>query len=187
VRRAARFAGAAAIAVAAVWMVVHFCYRPYVCNVRKSEARRTLERLYAHADAAGARIVARRTVETMDHCIAANPADVGQSMIRAGALRMLGRPEEAAVEYRRALHYDRRSELYFNLGLAEIESGDEEKGLRHLVLASLTSPTYLPALSGVTQDKVGAIVNRTIADVRDRRMSKEALRDLSHSLATAEH
>lgn len=184
-RRGLRAAAAVVIAAAAAWLVVHVCYYPWICNNEKATAHRTLERLYAHSDEVTARIAARRVIETMDRCIATNPADVGQSMIRGAALRMLGRPGEAADEYRRALRYDRRPELYLNLGLSHLESGNEDAAVNQLVLASLTFRPYLFDLTGSVHDRVAAVVDPLLAEIEAKRVKPERLRDLSHSLASS--
>lgn len=182
--RAIRLALAIAIAASAAWLVERLCYQRYRCNARKAEARRTLERFLPISEQPSARIAARRAIESMDHCIAHAPTDIAAYMIRAGALRMLGRPAEAVTDYRRALRYDRRPELYLNLGMTELEAGNDAAAVAHISLASLTFRPYFYELPAPLHDRVEAAINPLYSDIQARRVKPEALRDLSHSLSS---
>src|SRR2546430_5449981 len=124
--RLLRVALALCIVAVASYAVYRLCYLPWVCNIRQMHAERVVSRLFDVNDQVAARIAARQTVETLDPCISFCPTEVNQLMIRAAALRMLGRPDEAILDYRRALHVDRRAELFLNLGQAELEAGHDD-------------------------------------------------------------
>ena len=154
--RAVRVTLSVLIAAVAVVAVDRLCYARYVCNLSAGRAERSLSSYFVVKDEVAARIAARQTIEDMDHCIPSWCTNVAFYMARGAALRMLGRPAEAQTEYRRALKFDRRAELYFNLGLAEMESGRDAEALDALTTAVLVQRTLLDDIPTPMQDRVRA-------------------------------
>ena len=64
-------------------------------------------------------------------------------MVLGASLRELDRNREAIAAYETALQFDRRPELYLNLGQTQLAIGDTKSALQNLVLACLYYPTYL--------------------------------------------
>jgi tetratricopeptide (TPR) repeat protein len=125
-------------AVASYWL----CYRPYRCNrISRAVGEQTLaaweaaERLAPNWQII---IDTRRRLEVLRPCLGRCTGNVQMHMVAAANLRLLKRYEEAAGHYRKALRYDHRPEIYFNLGLTEIDAGRREEGIRNLVLAGRT-------------------------------------------------
>ena len=56
-------------------------------------------------------------------------------MLEAENLRVLGRHIEAVAAYRRALRFERRPEIYLQLGLTQVEAGQEKEAFIHLLKA----------------------------------------------------
>lgn len=183
--RALRLAAAVVIAVVAILSVNRFCYRAYICNLREAEAHRSIQRLFAFSNQVSARLAARRVVETMSGCIGKSPdrsATVSQYMMRAAALRMLGRPAEAAADYRRALGFDRRPELYYNLGLTEIEAGREAEGFEALTLAVTTNFAFITDIPEAEKSRVYAAVAPLLTRTRRRSVTAAELQQLRERL-----
>jgi tetratricopeptide (TPR) repeat protein len=121
---------------------------PYRCNLRLKKATQTI--LFIHRmDAGGLRVSesARGVVQSLQPCVAACPNNVAASMVLAGAYRFLGNRREAIAVYQSALRYDRRPELYYNLGQTQLEDGQTGSGLRNLITAVIHDPVYLDEIS----------------------------------------
>jgi tetratricopeptide (TPR) repeat protein len=115
-------AGFAALSLK-LWVVA-----PYRCNIEIRSAQiATVQALQMPPLRRSA--LARKNVEEMKACLQTGHGAVNAHMILAANLRMLNRPEEAIVVYRRALEFDRRSEIFLNLGRTYLEVGrpDEAK------------------------------------------------------------
>lgn len=157
--RALRVVASIAIIVTAGWSVYHLCYLRFVCNVTVMKSERAVIKYIDFNDQVAARIRAREVVRELSACIPCSPNDVAQRMARAAALRMLGRPAEAVLEYRQALRVDRRSELFLNLGQAEMEAGRVDAAADALATAALTHYSYLSDYNEPMQSRVRAVVD----------------------------
>ena len=181
--RLLRVVASLAIAVTAGWAVYRLCYLRFVCNVREMQSERAVIKLFNINDQVTARIIARQTVEAMDRCVPCSPTDVNQLMIRAAALRMLGRPAEAALDYRRALRVDRRAELFLNLGQAEMEAGRNDAAADALATAAFLFYTYLGDYPEPMQSRVRAMINTTYGMIMERRATDDITRQLYERVA----
>ncbi len=117
---------------------------PYSCNVLLKRATDRLDK--ALSLAAGdlrAPALARQTMNEMQACVSAGPDDVAGQMVLAAACRMLGHNQRAAAAYETALLYDRRPELYLNLGQTQLAIGDSQSGVKNLTQACIYNPSYL--------------------------------------------
>jgi Tfp pilus assembly protein PilF len=65
----------------------------------------------------------------------------------AGSYRALDMNEKATSTYRTALSYDRRPELYFNLGQTLLTMGQKQAGIQNLITACLYDPVYYDEIS----------------------------------------
>ena len=176
--RALRVIASIAIGAAAVWSVYRLCYLRYACNLTEARAQARLTRLLAVSDQATARIVARQSIEEMTPCVECAPANVTPYMIRAAALRMLGRPAEAAMDYRRALHVDRRAELYFNLGLTELDAGREEQAADALTTAVFIFYPYIDDIPQPMQERVRLAVTPVLTMIHRQQATPDVMAQL---------
>ena len=158
--RAVRIVLSVVVAAAAGWAVYRLD-QIYVCNLRAKKAERMIIRMFSLNEQITARITARQILSDMDACIRCFPTDVDQYMVRAAALRMLGRPAEAAMDYRRALHIDRRAELFLNLGQAYLEAGRDEEAKDALITAVYLVYPYVDDLPQPMQQRVRDAVTPT--------------------------
>ncbi len=134
--------------IGAAMAINHWCARPWQCNLALHRAT-TVSMAFGGA-AAGAPevpILARENIEELSPCLANCPADVPLAMILAYNYRKVGNPQRAVEIYQRAFLYDRRPELYLNLGLAMLEGGHESEGLRTLIQAALYNPEFVDEIS----------------------------------------
>jgi tetratricopeptide (TPR) repeat protein len=176
-KQLARGIASIVIAAAAVWGA-SLCYRRYDCNLREARSQETLMRLFNLPGQATSRIVARQTIDETSRCLHHAPTNIGLYMIRAAALRMLGRYDEASMDYRRALRLDRRAELYFNLGLTELDAGREEKAADALTTAVFLFYPYADDIPEPMQDRVRAAVTPALTMIQRRSAPPAVLQEL---------
>lgn len=110
-------------------------WRPFQCNVIKEKAQRTAIEMWGLPLNARAIFTARDHVKDLRKCVLACPADVDMYMTLALHYRLMGRLSEAIESYRKALEYDQRPELFFNLGLVQLELDQRQAALENLVTA----------------------------------------------------
>lgn len=149
----------AAIAAVALWVVYRFCWLRLACDRMAAQAQRRVMQAVRFPDAPNARIEARDVADRMAHCIEQWPTNIQFPMIRGAALRILGRPAEAALEYRRALAVDRRAEILLNLGLSELEAGRDEQASDALGTAAFLFYPYLDEIPEPMQSRVRADIS----------------------------
>jgi len=173
-----RVVASLAVMIAAVAGSYRFCYLRHRCNLWGARADRTLTNLLSNADQVSARIAARQIDEEMFHCIECWRTNVPSYMARAAALRMLDRLDEAAIAYRLALRYDRRAELYLNLGLTELDAGREEQAVDALTTAVLLQFSYVDTIPEPMQTRVRKIVTPTYEMIQRREAVQDVVRQL---------
>lgn len=176
--RLARIAASLVIAAAAAWAVYEHCYQRYACNLQEARARESLTPLFSIPDEITSRIAARRAIEEMTHCLECSPASISAYMIRGAALRMLRRQGEAAQDYRRALRLDRRAELYFNLGQAELDAGRQESAADAFGTAVLLLYPYVDDIPQPMQTRVRAEITPIVTTILRRQATPELARQL---------
>ena len=179
-KQAARVIASLAIAVTVGWAAYRFCYLRSACNLEEARAERGIQQLFDVSNQLSARIVAREAIESMNRCIPCSPTSVNNYMARAAALRMLGRPADAALDYKRALHVDRRAELYLNLGLTEMEAGRNEQAADSLTTAVYLLYTYIDDIPQPMRDRIRAAVTPTYVMIQQRRAPEAVVRQLRY-------
>jgi len=131
----------AALALGALWRWVII---PYQCNVTLKRTTNALEVALSIApDSMRATEIVRRSVADLQKCEAACPDDIAVQMALAAGYRALGQNAKAISAYETALKYDRRPELYLNLGQTQLAVGDSRNALPNLALACIYNPGYL--------------------------------------------
>src|SRR5512132_1561082 len=128
----------AACSVAAVWYLVVVPWRcDLVCARTENRTRTAFSNRVSDQNA---HILARTSIDEIKPCLESDPTNVALYMIEAANFRILNRPEDAIAVYSRALQYDRRPELFLNLGLVQLETGRREEAIRNLELAVRFNP-----------------------------------------------
>jgi tetratricopeptide (TPR) repeat protein len=173
-----RITASIAVVAAAVAGTYRLCYLRHRCNLQGAVAERSLTKFFDNADQVSARIAAREIDVEMDRCAGCWRTNVNFYMARAAALRILGRRDEAAMSYRSALRYDRRAELYLNLGLTELDAGQTEKAADALTTAVLLQYYYLETIPEPMQTRIRQTVDPTYEKIR----RKEGAQDVAKQL-----
>ena len=87
--------------------------------------------------------LARKNAERVEPCIPQAPFMIDLYMIAALDRRVLGQYDQAARLYQRALEYDRRPELYLQLGLTDLQMNRRPEARKALERAILFAPSML--------------------------------------------
>lgn len=183
VKLTVRVLASLAIAVASVWATYRFCYLRHACNLRAESVQQSMVRVMRAADQATARIVARKAIDEMNRCLECWSTNMNFYMIRAAALRMLDRPAEAALDYRRALRIDRRAELYFNLGLTELEAGREAQAADALTTAVFLFYPYVDEIPDPMQTRIRSTVTPTVELMQNHAAPPAVIEELHRRVA----
>jgi tetratricopeptide (TPR) repeat protein len=125
-----------ALAIAAI---DYAAYQPWRCSVmRRSLEPATLRLWEQHRPIVLATV--RHNAELARGCIRITPYDPGPYMLAAANDRMAGDYLSAMTMYERALRFDRRPELYFDLGLMQLELGKVADAEESFVQAAFFDP-----------------------------------------------
>src|SRR2546428_8969414 len=135
--RILKWLGAAAISALAVYAIYYVSWLPSQCEIAK---KRTESIVMTIADLpATAPVIssARNGISDMERCIAVSPTDVGLYMAMAANQSVIGRLQDAANTYVAALRYDRRPEIFLNLGLVQLQMNQRSAAFANLTKACL--------------------------------------------------
>lgn len=139
-----------AVGSIAVWTLAfrEWFYEPLVCDgIAQRAERSTLRALeMSQSNPYSAASIAHANLDRLAPCLTARTSNVNLYMLAAANYRSLGRLEDAAAMYRLALSYDRRPELYYNLGVVELELKQRPAAVADLLTAVRFSRAYLSDL-----------------------------------------
>lgn len=130
----ARIVLALVVIGAAIWLLTGYLLVRYTCNLLRKPAIAATVRV-ATRPLAVAAPQARATIEQMLPCMKLSPADVDYFLITAANYRILGRDERAMALYERALQFDKRPEIYFELGRTQLQLGLQREAFQNLLIA----------------------------------------------------
>ncbi|HEV8433472.1 MAG TPA: O-antigen ligase family protein [Thermoanaerobaculia bacterium] len=151
----------AIVAIAAsAWIALRFAYDPFVAEGKKLQLETRTEGVLAMGDPFRSAQVARENLATIGRYLPKRPGDVDYLMLRAANDRVLGNYDDARDSYLQALRYDRRPELYAELGLTELRMGRRQEALDALFQAVLFSRVYFESLSPDVIDELKARLRR---------------------------
>lgn len=134
------------IGIAAGFAIDRWCIQPYSMNiVKKTVERRTLP-AFDQAGSASAAIVARTNLEMIARAGGDCSRDIDVCMEVAANERILGHDDRAIAAYQAALKLDRRPEIFYDLAITQLTTGDREHAIENLALAIRFYPEvgYIP-------------------------------------------
>lgn len=138
----ARAAAIVLLVVATAYALQRFVAKPMRCVYAATVGAAALDARGDRRDVATLRLAGRVRTALRD-CDCVTPPDARIFLTRGGASEVLGQPRLAIADYRRALAIDHRPELYFNLGLAQLDALDREGAIDSLVTACAFDPARL--------------------------------------------
>jgi tetratricopeptide (TPR) repeat protein len=167
--RVLRWLAACVVAALAGYAVYGLAWRPFRCNVVTKRVQTMAEDIFELPTTMTVVMEARQGIAEMQRCIASCPTDVDAYMTVAAHDRVIGRLQHAAAMYSEALKYDRRPELFFNLGIVEYELNQSDAALGALTKACTFSIEYAddipdPNLRQAVLSAVRAQQERAIAE-----------------------
>jgi tetratricopeptide (TPR) repeat protein len=141
--RAVKVFAVALLIPLAAYAIHSLCWRPYQCEVVKQAAQRDLFAIFNLPQTLRVVTKARSRIGELQRCLAVSPTDVDLYMTVAGLDRVLGRFDHASEMYSTALTYDRRPELYLNLGLLQLERNQRDEAFPNLIRAVLFNIDFI--------------------------------------------
>ncbi len=127
--RIVRWLSASFVAALAAYALHGLTWKPFRCNITTLRVQNEALRVWKFPEAPRVAARARRAIVEMERCIASCPTNIDMYMTLALHDRLIGRFDHASAMYREALKYDRRPELFFNLGLVELEMRRRQSAL----------------------------------------------------------
>lgn len=135
-KTALRIATLALLMVGTGAAIARWVIHPLRCSRDASFGAAALEANETRAAARGIRA-------DLTSCTCVTPPDALIPVARGAAAKAEGDPRTAIAEYQHALEIDRRPEIYFQLGLAQLEAGDRPAAMESLVRACAFDPARL--------------------------------------------
>ena len=120
------------VAAAALYRLVVV---PWRCNQIAGHVQEATDRVRELSETHQARSTAQRNLERLGACPERCPSDVSLAMLAASNYRLLNRNGVAATHLQRALRYEPRAEVLFELGQNELALGRTDDALRSFVRA----------------------------------------------------
>jgi tetratricopeptide (TPR) repeat protein len=118
--RPLRIVAAIVIGAAAFAAIGRVAYQPWRCSVMRRSLEPATLRLWERHDLLVAS-QARENAAMARACVGITPYDSAQYMLAAANDRLSGNIVTAAAMYETALRFDRRPEIYFDLGLMQLD------------------------------------------------------------------
>jgi len=138
----ARIVGLVLLAVATLYALDRWALRPLRCIHAAAVDGELLDQAAKKKNDRTLRL-ARRTLGQLDDCECVSPPDVVIPFARGAASEILGDYKAAIAEYERALQIDRRPEIYFRLGVTQLNALDRPSAIENLTRACAFDPKLL--------------------------------------------
>ena len=157
---AARVAALLVLLAITAYALQRFVARPMRCVYAATIGAAELDARGQRRDASTLQLAGRLRTSLRD-CDCVSPPDARIFLTRGGAAEVLGQPGVAIGDYRRALAIDHRPELYFNLGLAQLDALDRAGAIDSLVAACAFDPARL---ADIPYDEIRAETKRRLVE-----------------------
>jgi tetratricopeptide (TPR) repeat protein len=140
------------VSIATVYGIWRYAFVPYRCNVLLTDAKMRVRVAAQSSDPVLAAQLARRNIEDLQSCDRGSPGSTAAAMVLAGSYRIVGRLNEAERVYERLLTFDRRAEIYYNLGMTQLDEGKRDAALQNLSTACIYNPSYIDAIDAYSPE-----------------------------------
>ncbi|HEX3069801.1 MAG TPA: O-antigen ligase family protein [Thermoanaerobaculia bacterium] len=143
------------VVIGAAFLIRRIALQPWQCNLSEKVIQARTSLTYdSVTDPIQASHNAHENLAALEPCLEAAPQDIALYMLAAANDRLIGRDADAATMYRRALQYDRRPELYYNLGVVELQLHQRDAAIADLLTAVSFSRAYLQDLPADVQAEI---------------------------------
>jgi tetratricopeptide (TPR) repeat protein len=147
------------VIAAAVASIRQFCLEPYLCNIEAKRVKTRTERLRGRADLVVS-VAARENLELLQACQQCFGTNVAYLMIKAANETALQDYGAAEKTYLQALSFDRRPELYLNLGFTQLDAGKIAEGTQSLLTACRFNFAMLAEVPEPKKTELTAVIVR---------------------------
>ncbi len=141
--RSLKWLAAVLVCALAVCAVYRFSWLPYRCEIIKKQRQQIVFSLINLPSSFAVVRSARAGIANMQRCIQTCPTDPDMYMTLAAYQRVLGQLQEASDAYTAALAYDRRPEIFLNLGLVQLQMNQSDLAMGNLTKACLFNLNYV--------------------------------------------
>ncbi len=149
------------VVIGAALLIRRIALQRWQCNLTEKEIQTRTSLTYdSVADPIQTSRNAHDNLAALEPCLDAAPNNIALYMLAAANQRLIGRDADAAAMYRRALRYDRRPELYYNLGVVELQLHQRDAAIADLLTAVSFSRAYLRDLPADVQAEVSDALRR---------------------------
>jgi len=136
-----RNALALAVAVLAGLALHRLVVVPWRCNLLERRVSISTEKAWPLRGSHEAREIAERNLSLLGDCPRLCRTNVNLALLEATSFRLLNRDSVAASLLENALRYERRPELYFSLGMTQLDVGSREAALQNFIRAGTFAGT----------------------------------------------
>lgn len=149
------------VVIGATFLIGRIALQPWQCNLTEKKVQARTSLTYDNvADAVQTSRNAHENLAALEPCLDVAPHNIALYMLAAANERLIGRDADAATMYRRALQHDRRPELYYNLGVVELQLHQHDAAIADLLTAVSFSRAYLRDLPADVQTEVTDALRR---------------------------
>jgi len=144
---------AASIALVTLGLAYRESYLGNASNVIARQQEENVKLLFdsgSNTDRQKAALAARQNLAIIRKQLRISPEAIDLYMLAAVNYRVLERPDDAIDMYTTALKYDRRPEIYLQLGNSEFERGNHDAALRAILPALKFNPLYIEAVTSAS-------------------------------------
>jgi hypothetical protein len=159
-KSALRIALAIAAAIVVVMVARVMLWIPLRCNERIMSLEDSSLAAFETSELSASMRIAQANIEECRRCLRYDRGNVRFLMVLAANQQALRRYDAAMVTYQEALKYDKRPELYLQLGLVEAQLGLVDLARAHIAAAARFKGEFLYAVTdGYLRDQVAGIIS----------------------------
>jgi tetratricopeptide (TPR) repeat protein len=155
------------VLVAAIVSVRQYCVLPYLCNLTTKRVMTLTERLRGKPDYV-VLVGVRDNLDSLRSCEDCFATNIGYLMVKAANEGALQDYAAAEATYRKALSYDRRPELYLNLGLTQLNLGRTAEGTQSLLTACRFSFAMIVDIPEPEKGEMYTVISRERTAIEER-------------------
>jgi tetratricopeptide (TPR) repeat protein len=133
--RFVKLALTAAIIAGAVVAIRYVSWTPVRCNDVALNVSRRMQQMMTWSDRTGIVVATRENIARLEPCRGRVPWNINLHLLVAANYAARDMHEDAIRVYEEALQYDRRPEIYFNLGLEMLKAGRVDEAVAQLTTA----------------------------------------------------
>jgi tetratricopeptide (TPR) repeat protein len=147
-----------AIIAGAVVAIRYVSWTPIRCNDVALNVSRQMERMSRYSDRTDIVVATRENLARLEPCRRQVPWNINLHLLVAANYAARDMHDDAIRVYEEALHYDRRPEIYFNLGLEMLKAGRAEEAVEQLTTACRIRTEFVKEIPD--QDTQGRVITQ---------------------------